>query len=291
MTDISPAEALSRLIIRLYQTPIRGEFDPAGRDWAHRVDLAGTCSVLALEWDDGFEIVHRCDLARWGIPEQRAFEKAQANVNQAPMDITPLEFEPFEVCSVQSEYLAAAKSLDMAHQCPQLPGQHGALVAVSSSSVSLVAPLHEINHEALSHRFLHLLDSSYDIYSQATHPITYHIYWWRENVFHRFNFETTTKGMMFQLPHGLWRLWWPDVEAIANRFGLEQNGPTPEPQAATAPHESENSQITSINTSIDTGRVVILTHNRLGKILGKADDFQMENFEEAKRLIHQAFKK
>jgi len=287
--DLKHKDILSRLVVRLYQTPIQGKNNPDDRDYAYKVDFADTCTVLALDLDDHFEIMHRSKLKERRIPEDAAFTQAMQNIHKVPADLNlvdfDIKFEGFEMWQVKADFFAAAQLITISEQFPMLIGEQGALVCIPSSSLGLVVPINVFDHEAVCAIAVRLLDLSYEIYSEATHPIIYHVYWWKEGEFHRVPIESTNKGLLCRLPQLLEPVWIKQIEEAEKCSAQEHGGFEP---ASDIKYKS-HAEFDTSHTNTKTGHVVTFRRDCRGKVLDVIDSFKMENFEEIKRNIEHHF--
>ncbi len=274
--NLNDEEVLSRLVIRLYQTPIRGKDTPDERNYAYKIDYEGTCSVLALDFEDHFEIMHRCKLQERGICEDAAFLQAKQNILQEPAEVRKIGFEikfdGFEMWQVKADFFAAAQLIDLPENFPALVGKHGALVAIPSSSLGLVVPIDEFKHEAVSALAVRLFDLSYEVYSEAEHPIIYNVYWWKDNEFYLVPIEPTTGPLMLSFPQHLQSIWMGQVEEAERHIKEKRIGRGKASDSRFRSH----AEFLSVHTNVHTRRVVIFRRDMYGNVLDIQDSFDLE---------------
>jgi len=275
-TDLNNEEILSRLVVRLYQTPIHGKNSPDELDYTYQIDYSETCSVLALEFDDHFEIMHRSKLKERNLPEEVAFLQAKQNILQVPAELCALDFEReftgFEMWQVEAGFFAAAQLIDLSKNFPMLAGKQGALVVIPSSSLGMVVPINVFDHEAVCAIAVRLFDLSYEIYSEANHSITYNVYWWKDGKFYRVPIEPTTGPLICQLPQYLQPVWIEQIEEAEEN--IKQNRTNAEP--ATDSKFKSHAEFLSIHPNMHTGHVVVFRRNLYGKVLDIQDTFEGE---------------
>ena len=269
---------LNKIVARIYETPIRGQYTPEDLGYAHRVDFPNTCTVLALDQGDRYEIVYNRNILDWRIEKEQAFSTAINNSLAVDANIERTDIAGRNVCLITGTEFAAIQAMDLAASVSN-GIKDGVLIGIPSADHCYLYELKELNDQVLFSTAMTFLCYNYEVYCMAAKPITWSLYWYHDTAFLAFDIKFSKEKILVRYPQLLQQKLFHSFE---KRKRIDQFS-TPDTIDMISKIEFFNKaneilsgkKLQSVHTNIETGEVKMFDRDSRGGIIEQIDQFRL----------------
>lgn len=270
---------LNKIVARIYETPIRGQYKPDDLGYAHRVDYPNTCTVLALDQGDRYEIVYNRNILDWRIEKEQAFSTAINNSLAADANIERADIAGRNVYFITGTEFAAIQAMDLAASLSDGTKGNGVLIGIPSSDHSYLYELKELSDPDLFNNVMTFLFYNYEVYSMIKKPLTWNVYWYQANEFLAFDITVSKERILVRYPQLLQQELFQSIE---ERKRIDQSSIPNNIDTITeieffnkGKEIMRNKKLQSIHTDVATGEVKVFDRDSRGKIIEQIDQFNL----------------